>query len=158
MIITITAKYYETLEIASRLEAQLIREACVVSRPLILRTLVGMDVPESVRRLQRSLQSIYHGVESVTGRRNIGIWDSLYLHVSPDEARLLRVFMDQTSAADLHGRFDERVVGRVGTLAVISPAWEAMRARWASSLDEARPKQHVLARTEAREGLIVLTP
>ncbi len=70
MVITTTSNYYKTLVIATRLEAQLMREACLVSRPLILRALAGLEMPEQARRLQRTLQTIYHGVETFLARKD----------------------------------------------------------------------------------------
>ena len=146
MIITDAAKYYKTIAIVSRLEAQWMREACVVSRPLVLRALVGAAEPEQARRMRRALQDIYHAIDSLTGNRSRTRFpEPLYLHVSPEEMRLLCLFLEHTSAAELHGSLDERAAARVGTLATITPAWDALRSRWTGSVEQALHAQRFQA-------------
>jgi hypothetical protein len=133
MIITTSSRHYKTLEIATRLEAQLLREVCVISRPLIQESLARTDanVPESLRRLRRTLQDIYHGVDSIcSSSRGKSFPEPLYLHVSPEEAHLLGHFLKYTSADAIYNRFDARAMERVGSLASVTILLDGLRLRW----------------------------
>lgn len=162
MITTTSPQYYTTLELTTRLEAQLVREVCVISRPLIQEALarVDVDVPESLRRLRRALQDIYHGVDTIAGSsRGKSFPEPLYLHVSPEEAHLLGHFLKYTSADAIYSRFDERALARVGSLASVTTLWDALRLRWTGYASVVAPIETVVksSTTKPVERIVVPT-